>query len=50
MWPNPREIADLVTFAKEILNEKFNILCSVFHNFENKIIDVTKILETYNSL
>ena len=28
MWPNPQETANLVTFTKEILNEKLHILCS----------------------
>ena len=23
MWPNPKEIADLVTFTEEVLNGKF---------------------------
>ena len=23
MWPNPQDTGDLVTFTKEILNEKF---------------------------
>ena len=26
MWPNPQEIADLVTFTKEILNGKLHFL------------------------
>ena len=31
MWPNPQEIADLVTFTEEILNEeKLHFLCSDF--------------------
>ena len=29
MWPNPQEVADLVTFTKEILNEKRHFLCNV---------------------
>ena len=29
MWPNPQEIADLVTFTEEILNRKFHFLSSV---------------------
>ena len=29
MWPNPQEVADLVTFTKEILNGKHHFLCSV---------------------
>ena len=29
MWPNPQEIANLVTFTAEILNGKLHILCSV---------------------
>ena len=29
MWPNPLEIADLVTFTEEILNGKLNFLCSL---------------------
>ena len=28
MWPNPQEVADLVTFTEEILNGKFNFLCT----------------------
>ena len=28
MWLNPRETADLVTFAEEILNGKLRFLCS----------------------
>ena len=30
MWPNPQEIADLVTFTGEILNGKLYFLCIVF--------------------
>ena len=30
MWPNPQETANLVTFTKEILNEKLHFLCSVW--------------------
>ena len=29
MWPNPQEIANLVTFSEEILNGKLHFLCSV---------------------
>ena len=29
MWPNPQEVAVLVTFTKEILNGKHHFLCSV---------------------
>ena len=29
MWPNPQEIADLVTFTEETPNGKFHYLCSV---------------------
>ena len=29
MWPNLQEIANLVTFTKEILNEKLHFLYSV---------------------
>ena len=29
MWPNPQEVADLVTFTKEIINGKHHFLCSV---------------------
>ena len=29
MLPNPQEIANLVTFTKEILNGKLHFLCSV---------------------
>ena len=29
MWPNPQEVADLVTFTKEILNGKHHFVCSV---------------------
>ena len=28
MWPNPIEIADLVTITEETLNEKLHFLCS----------------------
>ena len=28
MWPNPQEIADVVTFTEEILNAKLHFLCS----------------------
>ena len=28
MWPNLQYPADLVTFTKEILNEKLHFLCS----------------------
>ena len=28
MWPNLQEIADLVTFTKEIYNGKLHFLCS----------------------
>ena len=36
MWPNPQKTADLITFTEEILNGKFDFLCSeisyiVFH-------------------
>ena len=36
MWPNPQEIADLVTFPEEILNGKLHFLRSVLSakNFE----------------
>ena len=27
MWPNPQETADLVTYAEEILNGKFQFFC-----------------------
>ena len=30
MWPNLQFPADLVTFTEEILNGKFNFLCSEF--------------------
>ena len=29
MGPNPKETTDLVTFAKEIVNRKLHILCSI---------------------
>ena len=29
MRPNPQETADLVTFAEEILDEKFHFVCSI---------------------
>ena len=29
MWPNPQEIADLVTFTEVIFKEKLHFLCSV---------------------
>ena len=29
MWPDPQEIADLVTFTQEILDGKFHFWCSV---------------------
>ena len=29
MLPNPKFLADLVTFTEEILNEKLHFLCSV---------------------
>ena len=29
MWPNPQELADLVTFTEEILTENF-IFCAVW--------------------
>ena len=32
MWPNPQEIAELVTFTEEILDGNFIILCSVQQN------------------
>ena len=28
MWPDPQEMFDLVTFTEEILNGKFDFLCS----------------------
>ena len=28
MWPNPQEIADLVTFTEGILNGKLDFFCS----------------------
>ena len=31
MWPNPQEIADLVTLTEEILNGKLHFLCSVYY-------------------
>ena len=33
MWPNPKEIADLVTHTEEILNGKFHFLCAVLHAY-----------------
>ena len=29
MWPNPQEIADLVTFTEEIVNGKLHFFCAV---------------------
>ena len=47
MWPNPYEIADLVTvtFAEEILDGKLHFLCSVdelVFSTEAQDIDVKK--------
>ena len=33
MWPNPKEIGDLVTHTEEILNGKFHFLCAVLHAY-----------------
>ena len=35
MWPNPQEIADLVTFTEEIFNRKLDFLCSVLCKIGN---------------
>ena len=34
MWPNSQFLADLVTFAEEILNEKLHFLCSGKEHYE----------------
>ena len=37
MWPNPQEAAYLVTFTKEIPNEKLHFLCRVtYSKFETQ--------------
>ena len=36
MWPNLQETTDLVTFTEEILNGKFNFLCSLSYKFSIK--------------
>ena len=38
MWPNPQFPADLVTFTEEILNRKFQFLCSDFLEFLSSIM------------
>ena len=44
MWPNTQFPADLITFAEEILNGKFNFLCSVLnHVIKNIAILIEKI-------
>ena len=30
MWPNLQDTVDLVTFTKEIFNEKFHFLCNAY--------------------
>ena len=40
MGPNPQEIADLVTFTKEILNGKLHFLYSERYNSPNHFIIV----------
>ena len=38
MWPNPQEIADLITFSEETLNGKLNFLCSAYPHTVERII------------
>ena len=45
MWPNPQFPADLVTFAKEILNGKLHFLCGDFCTFDaNSSLKVCGVL------
>ena len=51
MWPNPQKTVDLVTFTKEILNEKLHFLCSAssvffFVNFLFYIAFINSLLTT----
>ena len=46
MWPNLQEIADLVTFIKEILNEKLHFLCSEI--FEKELKNFEKFGSSYS--
>ena len=48
MWPNPQEIADLVTFTEEILNGNFLDISSVIWTFGN-FLDIN-ILITKGSI
>ena len=44
MWPNPQETTELVTFTKEIYNEKLYFFCSGSYNFQhNKLAVTTKL-------
>ena len=36
MWPNPKEIVDLVTFTEEILNGKLHFLCSGYFSLQTQ--------------
>ena len=45
MWPNMQETVDLVTFAEEILNEKFH-LCAVIVTVITSIIAIAIIVIT----
>ena len=42
MGPNPQEIADLVTFTKEILNGKLHFLCSAVRTTGTTKLDFEK--------
>ena len=46
MLPNPQETADLVTFIKEILNEKLHFLCSEI--FEKELKNFEKFGSSYS--
>ena len=53
MWPNPQEIANLVTFAEKILNEKPFFLVPYsdqLFSFINKSKTNTRIVITIKSL
>ena len=40
MWPNLQETADLVAFTEEMLNEKFNFLCSESKRISSQDADI----------
>ena len=42
MRPNPQSLADLITFAEEILNGKIHFLCSAIDKTVNEHCSVLK--------